>query len=449
LLTDYFSYGAGDRRFAALAVLLGFVALAGSGRVRFRSALGEGPGRVLLAAAVLGSLWLAGNQFWRDARAGEPCWTDMGRPSVCAGELLLAGLNPWAECVPRKPKLEQPSASMRWCLKLGGCVDWRGGYRKSWDYHGPGFDFMDGYKYGPLMALLYLPATHRAQEAGLAWVNLLFWCAALALMFALGRAAFPDVPGSGLRALLLFLLPAVLPAHLLLERVEFSALGKDYALERPPAAVFVRLLTFVCSNDLIPVCFALLACWFALRGRSLRAGVLLGLSLATKQLPGLLIGLLLVRVRGVDARRFALGALGTALLFYLPFFLWGPREMVANLLLFNLVRPTNSSSIRRFLPSELEPLVSLAQLALSAWLIVRFVRGERRDGAQLLHSAALLVTGFVMLNKIVHGNYLLWIQPFVALALAGGPFARAPVATAPTSAAPPARASSPPAAPSV
>ena len=421
LLTDYFAYGAGLQRFLVLLGLFAFVLVATSRWLRLRSAFSGTAGHALLGLAVLGSIWLAGTQFWRDARSGEACWTDMGRPSVCAGELLLAGFNPWSECVPRKPKLAAPSASMKWCLKVGGCVDWRG-QGKQWAHLAPGYRFMDGYKYGPLMALLYLPATHRLQEAGLIWVNLLFWCAALALVYALARAAFPHVRASGLRALLVFLLPAVLPANRLLERVEFSALGRDYVLERPPEAVFVRMLTFVCSNDLIPVCFALLACLCALRKRSLLAGVSLGLSLATKQLPGLLLALLLVRLRGVDARRFTLGVVGTALLCYVPFFLWGPREMIASLLLFNFVRPTNSSSIRRFLPAELEPLVSLAQLALAAWLIVRFMRAERRDGAALMRSACLLVIGFVMLNKIVHGNYLLWIQPLLALAVAGWPF---------------------------
>ena len=421
LLADYFSYGAGLQRFVVLVGLFAFVLFATSRWLRLRSAFVRGVGRGLLVLAVVGSFALAAVQFWRDARKGVECWTDMGRPSVCAGELLLAGFNPWAECVPRKAKLHEPSASMKWCMKLGGCVDWRDG-GKRWKHHGPGFDFMDGYKYGPLTALLYFPATHRLQEAGLAWVNLLFWLATLGLLVAVAHAAFPNVRASGWRALLVFLLPAVLPANRLLERVEFTALGRDYVLDQPPAAVFVRLLTFVCSNDLIPVCFALLGCWCALRGRSLLAGVQLGLSLASKQLPGLLIALLLLRLRGVDARRFALGTVLTAALFYLPFFAWGPKEMIANLVLFNAVRPSNSSSVRRFLPSDLEPLVSVAQLAFSAFVIVRFMRAERRDGPALVRSACLLMIGFVMLNKIVHGNYLLWIQPLLALAIAGLPF---------------------------
>ena len=63
-----------------------------------------------------------------------------------------------------------------------------------------------------------------------------------------------------------------------------------------------------------------------------------------------------------------------------------------------------------------------------------------QDLPELLRSAALLVIGFVALNKIVHGNYLLWIQPLLALVLAGVTRERpAAVASAP--------AASPPAAP--
>ena len=427
LLADYFTYGAGVPRFATLVALFALVAVASSGRIRLRSVLASGPGRLLLIAGALYAFGLAGTQFLHDVQHPEPCWTDMGRPSVCAGEMLLAGTNPWATCA-RKPPAHapEPSESMRWCLTLGGCPDYKGGGEysaKRWKHHGPGFEFMDGYKYGPLMALLYLPATHLRQEGGIAVVNFAFWLGLSALAMLLARAVYPRIAGSATRALLVLMLPAVLPAYRVLPTIKFDALDRHYVLAPPMRAAFVRALTLMCSNDFIPVFFLLVACWFALHRRSWLAGIQLGLSLATKQLPGLLLLLPLVRVRGIDGKRLAFAALLTAGVFYYPWFAGAPREMIANLILFGFVRPTNSSSIRRFLPHDLEALVSLAQLGLSALLITRFMRGEQRDVRALLRSAALLAIGFVALNKVVHGNYFLWIQPLLALVMAGAPFA--------------------------
>jgi hypothetical protein len=63
-----------------------------------------------------------------------------------------------------------------------------------------------------------------------------------------------------------------------------------------------------------------------------------------------------------------------------------------------------------------------------AW---RFYRDRaQRDLPGLVRVSALAAIGFVALNKIVHGNYLLWIQPLLALTIAGLPFRPAPEAIA-------------------
>jgi hypothetical protein len=128
-------------------------------------------------------------------------------------------------------------------------------------------------------------------------------------------------------------------------------------------------------------------------------------------------------MQGVNARRFMVATVVTATVCYLPVFLWSPRELIANMFLFSVLRPTNGSSIRPYLPDWLESLVSPLQVACLVWLVVHFYRHpEQRDLAGLLRVTAIATILFVALNKVVHGNYLLWIQPLVALALAGLPF---------------------------
>jgi hypothetical protein len=427
LLVSYFSWGAGVYRFFTLAVLLAFVAVATSGRLALRSVFSNGRARFLLVASALLLVAVEAKVFIDDTAHGVGCMTDMGRPSICAGEFLLAGLNPWSQCAPRpRPHKKQAAVdTWSWCLETDTCIDRKvGGTYGAWTHHKPGIDFMDGYKYGPLMALVYLPSTHRLREPGLYVVNFAFWVAQLVLLGLLARAAYPRVPGASWRSVIGLLLPAAIPLPALLPSVELETLGRHYRIDPPESMVFIRELTSSCSNDIIPLALALLALLLAARRRSFAAGVLIGLSLATKQLPAPLIGLLLVRLEGVDWKRLVAGAVATAAAIYLPFFLWAPREMFANLILFGLLRPTNASSIRRYLPASLQALVSLAQLGAVLFFVVFWFRRPRHDLAGLLRIAALLIIAFVALNKVVHGNYLLWIQPFAALALAGGAFAQ-------------------------
>jgi hypothetical protein len=123
------------------------------------------------------------------------------------------------------------------------------------------------------------------------------------------------------------------------------------------------------------------------------------------------------------ARRFFVSLALTVALCYLPLLLWAPRELVANLVLFSLLRPTNSSSVRAYLPESLAGLVGVAQIALVLFLLWRLYRMPRPiELPAVLRSAALVLIAFVAFNKVVHGNYLVWLQPFLALTVAGMPF---------------------------
>ena len=422
VLVRYFHWGAGVARLFTLVALYSFVSVA-TQRRGYLLSIWENKSRRWLLALLVGTLFvLHVRLFAQDIQLGGECLTDMGRPSICAGEWLRHGLNPWADSAQRGLAADTTS-TWSWCVTADRRIDPRGGHAyPGWAHHGPGFDFMDGYKYGPLTALVYAPVVHTLRERGLQLVNFAFWLGQCVLMVWLARAAFPHLPSAAWRAQLVLLLPLAIPAALLLPTVQIWTLGDSHELSAPEPNTFVLELTRRCSNDIIPVALALCAVLLASRGRSRAAGVSLGLSLAAKQLPGLLFCLILPGLRGVRPRALTLATLTTSVLCYLPFFAWAPREMFANLVLFSVVRPTNSSSIRAYLPASLESLVSCAQLGLVAWLTVRFYRNSSRDLPALLRTASLLCIAFVALNKVVHGNYLLWLQPLVALALAGLPY---------------------------
>ncbi|HEY2736642.1 MAG TPA: hypothetical protein VGI70_21730, partial [Polyangiales bacterium] len=336
LAVRYFSWGAGIQRLLALALLFGFVAWATRRRGYVVSLFEHGRRHQLLGLFTLGLFVLHVHSFLRDIERGGECLTDMGRPSICAGEWLRAGKNPWSECAPR-PRGRIPIVdTWSWCLEGGGCIDRKaGGTYKTWTHHGPGFDFMDGYKYGPLLALSYMPFVHALRERGLFLVNFAFWLAQCGLLFALARACFPTQRSAGFRTLAIMLLPLIVPNARLFPKLQIHALGELFTLTAPEQNTFVLELTQRCSNDIIPVVWMMAATLLAVLGRSRIAGVLLGLSLGAKQLPGLFLCALLPRLRIVRARSLFVALLITAAIVYLPFLFWAPREMLANLVLFS------------------------------------------------------------------------------------------------------------------
>jgi hypothetical protein len=428
----YFHWGAGPQRLLALTVLFGFVAWVSARRGYVASLWESDERRWLLAACVVALFGLHVSVFAHDIARGGECLTDMGRPSICAGEWLRQRLNPWAECVKRPRGPLHVTDTWTWCLAWDGCIDRKaGGTYQNWTHHGPGFDFMDGFKYGPLAALAYMPFVHSLRERGLFSVNFACWLVQFALLGLLARAAYPRVRSAPWRSWLILLLPSVIPNEQIFPSLKIHALGGVFPLVPPEQHTLVLELTQRCSNDIIPVVLVLGATLLAARGRSLGAGVLLGLSLAAKQLPGLLLCCLLPRLQGVRPLRLLAAAVATAAFVYLPFFVWAPREMFANLVLFSLLRPTNSSSIRGYIPAEYDGWVSLAQLVVVALVLGHFYWRSARDLPALLRSVTLLTIGFVALNKVVHGNYLLWLEPWLALVLGGIPYAPAPFRPAP------------------
>lgn len=144
--------------------------------------------------------------------------------------------------------------------------------------------------------------------------------------------------------------------------------------------------------------------------RALLAGLLLGLTQASKLFPG--VWLLLVLFWWMwgnrSTGRFYASTLAPAVGIQLPFVLWNPAAYLsATILLYlTLSHPGNETSLYYFLPDFLKtPFLVVGALALLIYLGRQFLRpkGELSRPIGIAFSAALL---FIAFGKQIHGNYL-------------------------------------------
>jgi hypothetical protein len=284
----------------------------------------------------------------------HPGLIDAATSTLAARETLAAGMNPYA--VP----LDASGAA-----QLGST------------------DFA-GYKYLPMTIAAYAPLGAALGERGIVLTNLLLHLATLWLVFRLAS----DMAGSAAawRAGLLYLSLPMVP---------FQLFAKGIV---DPVAI-------------VPMLAALL---LVARHAAL-AGLCIGLSLAAKLLPGALVLLCCLP----DGRRARLGyALGVAvgLLPILPFLMADPRALFDNIVLFNLLRPADSTSWLFFVPPMFG---TLAHLALATFLIASLIRVWRRAPPLAARSGlgAALILATILAGPIAHHNYQLWWLPLMAAVL--------------------------------
>lgn len=255
------------------------------------------------------------------------------------------------------------------------------------DPDGTGLRFFGGFKYGPAMTWIYTPGVLARGEGG-------FYITNFALLMLTAGAAAWWASRHGRAA----------------------ALGAA-ALTLAPGLWHHDLFSKG-SNDIAPVALAMLAFAFRAHGLAIAAAVALGLSFGTKPLPALLFALPLI-LMGDRRWRVALVAGATTLLCYLPALIRSPQELIAGLVMFNAARPPDNTSILEGAPQPLVLVavaVSLvAGLALPALWDALQSRWSPRWAA-LIASAALAVS-FVG-SRQVHRNYLVWLVPPMAVALA-------------------------------
>ncbi|GAA2093560.1 glycosyltransferase 87 family protein [Microlunatus panaciterrae] len=181
--------------------------------------------------------------------------------------------------------------------------------------------------------------------------------------------------------------------------------------------------TALINWDLLPVALTALGCMFWARRQPAAAGILLGLGMAAKLYPALLLGpllLLCLRSRRMTAFASLLGAFViTWGVTNLPVLLLAPREWMS-FWTFNSDRSGDLGSIWYVLSlaGHQVPQLNLVNAliliggCLAIGLLIMFAPRRPRFGPV----AFLVVAVFLMTNKVYSPQYVLWLLPLLILA---------------------------------
>jgi len=241
-----------------------------------------------------------------------------------------------------------------------------------------------GYKYLPVMPAVYLPLGLALGARGVLLTNWLLQAATVVLLLALGRRAGSRPVGTIAAALYLSL-------PLVAEQI-FAKGATDLA------AVVPLLIAFLAAGR-----------------RDFLAGLCVGLSIAAKLFPGLVFVPCLVPSHHHARLRYGLGiAVGLAPM--LPYALAAPVAFYDNIVLFNAIRPPDSTSWLAFAPAGAAVAARSVFAALALAITVHVWR-RAPDLAARAALAAALTLAAILAAPTAHHNYQLWWLPFYALAL--------------------------------
>ena len=197
--------------------------------------------------------------------------------------------------------------------------------------------------------------------------------------------------------------------------------------------------------DLYAAAFTLAAICAVLHGRDRLGSILLGVSIATKIYPAVLLPLLVTRIWRRDGRAAALGGLGstaaTALAIYLPFTILAP-EGVARSVWRQVGRPlqiesfgaavllalhhaagmplawassSGSQNLTGTVASVASILTTIAGVAALVFVWVRFGRGDTASAERFARYGAAAIVAFVAFGKVVSPQFLVWLLAVVVL----------------------------------
>lgn len=324
-----------------MAALLGVTMLAMRSR-RVDRAASRGRRAILLAVLVVFLGFHVAN--WTEhRRAAGVLVEDVGRTTIAADHLLLQGKNPYA-----------------------APVDPQGGSPPSTRF--------DGYKYLPVTMGVYFPS---------------------AMLFSNGSQA-------------------IVATNLVLSLMAALALGvcvrKEISLD---AALLCATLFFMSevvsyeevvfgSNDVVPMLLATAA--LCNLERRFVCGVLVGLAIAAKPLPGVLWIPILLTPRGTKG---CAAGIGVGLLPCLPFLLWNPVAMIDNTLLFASSRGWAPAAALYHAPAAVR---IAAQLAVIGVYLAVGLRNWSAPASLIRRCcyAAVLSLGLELAAPFVHQNYFIW-----------------------------------------
>jgi hypothetical protein len=248
----------------------------------------------------------------------------------------------------------------------------------------PEYPDFPGYKYLPMMVAVFTPLGSVFDQAGLRLTNLILDALmSVAIMLSARKIGRPL---AGLLAVAAYLMLPVLPRDIYKHGV----------------------------TDLAPVLPLVVA--LAISDTRLgRAGLLIGLSVAAKLFPGLLMALCCLRRPHLG--RYLLGGI-VGILPAVGFYLWAPADFTRNVFLFILSRPIDETSWMFGLPPVV-PLVAklvyfLFLLSVLIHLTLATPTMARRCGLIVLCIVGALLTG-----PDAHNNYMIWWVPFFCILLGG------------------------------
>jgi hypothetical protein len=256
-------------------------------------------------------------------------------------------------------------------------------YATSLDVH-PEYPDFPGYKYLPVMIAVFAPLGSIFDQVGLRVTNLILD----ALMSIAIMLSARKIGGSlaGLLAVAAYLMLPVLPRDIYKHGV----------------------------TDLAPVLPLVIA--LAISGtRPGRAGLLIGLSVAAKLFPGLLMALCCLRRPRLG--HYLLGGV-IGILPAVGFYLWAPEDFTRNVLLFILSRPIDETSWMFGLPPVVPMVAKLAYFLFLLSVLIHLALATpamaRRCGLIILCIVGALLTG-----PDAHNNYMIWWVPFFCILLGG------------------------------
>ncbi len=179
-----------------------------------------------------------------------------------------------------------------------------------------------------------------------------------------------------------------------------------------PVAIHEALYRVVV--DVLPSALTLVSLYFASRKKPMKAGVALGLSIASKPFPGGPLLLLFLKLKE-GRRQIILYSVATALLLIVPFAVWSPSSYIGNTILFSAEsRPLVRESIMYFLPDNLESIIKPLQLlSIIVVLLLWMLSKDTIESIPIWYF--YLTTLIIVFNHWIHRNYLLWILPYLCI----------------------------------